>query len=132
MKDYQKALKSYKQSKIISAPLEENMIILTEKALSTIKIANDAINMKLLVVQNRNLQTAQECILQLMTFIMINVEKGKELIAVYDYLNRQLIKANINSDKRILDEVSEVLQNQVNDWKIAKRYRGNRYRSNLI
>ncbi|MBP2241995.1 flagellar protein FliS [Cytobacillus eiseniae] len=132
MKNYRKALHLYNQTKIISAPLEEIMITFIDKAISLIKLGRDAIDTKDLVVQNQSLQVAQECVLQLITFVIIEEKQGEELIIIYDYLNRQLIKANLEGDQKILDEVSNILLEQKDDWEIAMRSRRNKYRRNFI
>lgn len=129
---HQKALNIYKQTSILSASTEKLIIKIIDKALTAIDHASNAIEANELVVQNESIQIAQECMLQLMTFIAGEDNEGEKIIILFDYLNRQLVKANMTKDQELLNEVTAFLLNQKEDWQMALENRMKKYSGNYI
>ncbi|KYD25403.1 hypothetical protein B4113_1810 [Geobacillus sp. B4113_201601] len=55
--------------------------------------------------RNRNLQKAQRIIQELMVTLNQKYEVAKQMMVMYEYMNRRLIEANIKNDISIVEEV---------------------------
>lgn len=67
--------------------------------------AKKAIDKKDIQEKNTNIQKAQAIITELMSTLKMEEAVSEQMLALYDYMNRRLIEANINNDTAIIDEV---------------------------
>jgi flagellar secretion chaperone FliS len=85
--------------------------------LKFIGLARTAIELKNTEDKNKNLLKAQKIIQELMVTLNMDLEISKSMMQMYDYINRRLIEANIQSDVVILDEVEDYVLDFRNTWK---------------
>lgn len=108
---------SYQQNAINTASPGELTLMLYNGCLKFIHIAKVAITEKDVEKKNSNLQRAQNIIQELMVTLNTELEVSKNMMALYDYLYRRLIEANIKSDAVILEEVEEFVTEFRDTWK---------------
>jgi flagellar secretion chaperone FliS len=108
---------SYQQNSINTASPGELTLMLYNGCLKFIRLAKTAIAEKNIEVKNTNLLKAQKIVQELMVTLNLDHEVSKNLMPLYDYLNRRLIEANIKSDSAILDEVEEFITEFRDTWK---------------
>lgn len=132
MKGRQQILRRYQQVSVLTASAEQLIIALIDEALSSIHTARQAMEKEEVAEQNQHLQRAQECVLQVIPFIEAGKEQGQALIAVYDYLNRQLVKANMANDRSALGEIADFLGKQKEDWQLALHRRRKKHTEDFI
>jgi flagellar protein FliS len=108
---------SYQQNAINTASPGELTLMLYNGCLKFIHIAKLAITEKDVEKKNSNLQRAQNIIQELMVTLNTELEVSKNMMALYDYLYRRLIEANIKSDAAILEEVEEFVTEFRDTWK---------------
>jgi flagellar protein FliS len=108
---------SYQQNAINTASPGELTLMLYNGCLKFIHIAKVAVVEKDIEKKNSNLQRAQNIIQELMVTLNTELEVSKNMMALYDYLYRRLIEANIKSDVAILEEVEEFVTEFRDTWK---------------
>jgi len=117
-----RALKAYSQINIEAAINSANpvqlIVILYDGALTAIATAQGQIQQNNYELKGGLISRAIEIIEALKT--VIDREKGGEiaenLIDLYEYINRQLMIANLKNDKNILDGVSKILLDLRGAW----------------
>ena len=82
-----------------------------------IKLAKKAITDKNVEEKNTNLIKAQNIIHEFMVTLNMDVKVSSELMVMYDYINRRLVEANVNSDLAILEEVEGLVTELRDTWK---------------
>ncbi|MFD1358951.1 flagellar export chaperone FliS [Fictibacillus halophilus] len=111
------ANKAYQNNSVQTASPGELTLMLYNGCLKFIGLARTAIEMKNTEEKNKNLLKAQKIIQELMVTLNMDLEVSKSLMQMYDYINRRLIEANIQSDVEILDEVEDYVLDFRNTWK---------------
>ncbi|WP_203363252.1 flagellar export chaperone FliS [Bacillus sp. REN10] len=132
MKEQQKAHQQYKQMSEQTAAPEEQMISLLQEAIKEVKKGKAAIHKEDRAKRNESLAQGQAYVLSLIPFINHKTEEGERLISVYGYINRLLIRANIESNQELLQEAEELLLRLQMDWAEALKFRRKQYVGDLI
>jgi len=110
---------SYQQNSVNTASPGDLTLMLYNGCLKFITLGKRAMENDNIQEKNNNLLKAQNIIHELMVTLNMDVAISKDLLALYDYLNRQLIEANLKNDPAILDEVTEFVTDFRNTWKEA-------------
>ncbi len=108
---------SYQQNSVTTASPGELTLMLYNGCLKFIVQAKKAIADKNIEAKNTNIQKAQNIIRELMVTLNMNQEVSQNMMSLYDYMNRQLIEANLKSDAAILDEVEGLVTEFRDTWK---------------
>jgi flagellar protein FliS len=99
---------------------ERLVILLYERARRDLAEARVAIVDRDHEARHRTLIHAQEIIEELAYSLQVDVWPGAEgLLAIYDYLLGLLMKANIGSDLRSLDEAAKLIGDLAASWREA-------------
>jgi len=110
---------SYQQNSVNTASPGDLTLMLYNGCLKFLHLAKKAIDDKDISARNTNIQKTQNIIKELMVTLNMDVAISKNLMALYDYMNRQLIQANINNDKSIIEEVESLVTEFRDTWKEA-------------
>ncbi|MGD6903061.1 flagellar export chaperone FliS [Bacillus infantis] len=108
---------SYQQNSVTTASPGELTLMLYNGCLKFILQAKKAIAGKNIEAKNTNIQKAQNIIRELMVTLNMDQEVSQNMMSLYDYMNRQLIEANLKSDTAILDEVEGLVTEFRDTWK---------------
>lgn len=87
--------------------------------LKFIKQAKNAIEQGNIQERNRNLQRAQDIVRELMVTLKTDTELGKNMLALYDFILRQLIEANMENNLEKLKIAEEFVTDFRDTWKQA-------------
>jgi len=121
MNPYTKQYDQYKQNAVMTASPETILIMLYSGAINFLLRAKMAIDENNIEDSHKYITKTEKIIRELIN--SLDMEAGGELAEnlsrLYDYLHRQLIKANINKDKAIIDEVLEHLRGLKETWEEA-------------
>jgi flagellar secretion chaperone FliS len=109
--------KAYQQSSLKTASPGELTLMLYNGCLKFIQQGKLAMQSKNIEEKNTNLIKAQKIIKEFMVTLNMDVPMSKDLMAMYDYLHRRLVEANMKNDPAILDEVSEFVTEYRDTWK---------------
>lgn len=108
---------AYQQTSVQTASPGELTLMLYNGCLKFIKLARKAIEEKNIEQKNMNLQKAQKIIQELMVTLNTDIDVAKNMMVMYEYINRRLIEANIQNDVAILDEVKGYVTEFRDTWK---------------
>lgn len=92
-------------------------MMLYNGCLKFIRLAKKGIENENIEQKNVNIQKAQNIINELMVTLNPEVEISNQMRPLYDYMNRQLIQANIKNDVEILSEVEGLVSEFRDTWK---------------
>jgi flagellar secretion chaperone FliS len=107
----------YKQNSVSTASPGELTLMLYNGCLNFLNKAKLAIRENNIQERNMNLQKAQRIIQELMVTLNQEYEIAKQMMVMYEYLNRRLIEANINNDLSIVEEVEGFVTEFRDTWK---------------
>ncbi|MGD6854744.1 flagellar export chaperone FliS [Bacillus infantis] len=108
---------SYQQNSVTTASPGELTLMLYNGCLKFINQAKKAIADKNIEAKNTNIQKAQNIIRELMVTLNMDLEVSQNIMSLYDYMNRQLVEANLKSDIALLDEVEGLVTEFRDTWK---------------
>lgn len=111
------AQNAYKQNSVTTASPGELTLMLYNGCLKFLHKAKLAIQEKNIQEKNTNLQKAQSIISELMATLNMDIEISKNMFALYEYMNRCLVEANIQSDITIIEEVEGLVTDFRDTWK---------------
>lgn len=113
----QNPYQSYQQNSVTTASPGDLTLMLYNGCLKFIMQAKKAIADKNIEAKNTNIQKAQNIIREFMVTLNMDLEVSENMMSLYDYMNRQLIEANLKSDIAILDEVEGLVTEFRDTWK---------------
>ncbi|MEK3857145.1 flagellar export chaperone FliS [Cytobacillus sp. FSL H8-0458] len=108
---------SYQQNSVNTASPGELTLMLYNGCLKFIHQAKKAIEEKNIEMKNTNIQKAQSIIQELMVTLNMDIEVSKNMMSLYDFMNRRLMEANIKNDASILAEVEDMVTEFRDTWK---------------
>ncbi|THE12354.1 flagellar export chaperone FliS [Bacillus timonensis] len=108
---------AYQANSVTTASPGELTLMLYNGCLKFIKLGRKAIEENNIQDKNTNLQKAQNIIREFMVTLNMDVEVSKNMMAMYDYMNRRLMEANLNNDLGILEEVEGLVTEFRDTWK---------------
>lgn len=111
------AQNAYKQNSVTTASPGELTLMLYNGCLKFLNKAKLAIQEKNIQEKNTNLIKAQAIISELMSTLNMDIEVSKNMFALYEYINRRLVEANIQSDVAIIEEVEGLVTEFRDTWK---------------
>ncbi|MEK4128747.1 flagellar export chaperone FliS [Solibacillus sp. FSL W8-0474] len=111
------AFNAYKQNSVTTASPAELTLMLYNGCLKFLTRAKKAIEEKNIEEKNTNIQKTQAIIAELMSTLKPDLEVSKQMLPLYDYMNRRLIEANINNDIALIEEVEGLVTEFRDTWK---------------
>ncbi|MBL6008049.1 flagellar protein FliS [Bacillus halotolerans] len=110
---------AYQQNSVNTATPGELTLMLYNGCLKFIKLASQAIENSDIERKNENLIKAQNIIQELNGTLNRNIELSGSMGAMYDYMYRRLVEANMKNDKSILEEIEGYVTDFRDAWKQA-------------
>lgn len=111
----------YKQNSVTTASPGELTLMLYNGCLKFLSKAKHAINEKNIQEKNTNLLKAQAIISEFMSTLNMDIEVSKNMFALYEYMNRRLVEANVKNDVVIIEEVEGLVTEFRDTWKEVLR-----------
>ncbi|AZB44511.1 flagella export chaperone FliS [Bacillus sp. FJAT-42376] len=108
---------AYQQNSVTTASPGELTLMLYNGCLKFIKQARTAMEQKQIEAKNTSLLKAQKIIQELMVTLNMELEVSKNMMSLYEYMNRRLMEANLGNDTAILDEVEGYVTEFRDTWK---------------
>ncbi|MCY8073024.1 flagellar export chaperone FliS [Bacillus inaquosorum] len=110
---------AYQQNSVNTATPGELTLMLYNGCLKFIRLASQAIENDDMERKNENLIKAQNIIQELNFTLNRNIELSGSMGAMYDYMYRRLVQANIKNDMSMLAEVEGYVTDFRDAWKQA-------------
>ncbi|MBU0567452.1 flagellar export chaperone FliS [bacterium] len=115
----------YRKAGISTASSGRLILMLYDGAVRFLKEAKNGLSEKKLDVANNNIIKAQNILTELMLSLNMDVgEIAQNLYSLYDFMNRELIKANAKKDEKPIDNVIKMLVELRSAWEVAVRETG--------
>jgi flagellar secretion chaperone FliS len=115
----------YQQNTINTSTPEDLTLMLYNGLVKFLKLGHQGIEEKDVPKSNNNLLKAQSIITEFMCTLDMKYEVSVGLMSLYEYMNRQLIEANIKKDKSIVEEILGYAEELRDTWtqamKLAKQ-----------
>lgn len=115
---YANAGNLYKSNEVLTASKKKLVIMLYDGAAKNLKLAKLAIEEKKIEKVNMLIIKTQNILVELMS--TLNFEEGGEiannLMALYEYMYQKTIRANIDKNSEILDEIIGYFQELSDTW----------------
>lgn len=111
----------YKQNSVTTASPGELTLMLYNGCLKFLTKAKQAISENNIQEKNTNLLKVQAIISEFMTTLNMNIEVSKNMLSLYEYMNRRLVEANIKNDIAIIEEVEGLVTEFRDTWKEVLR-----------
>ncbi|MEK4228447.1 flagellar export chaperone FliS [Solibacillus sp. FSL H8-0538] len=115
------AFNAYKQNSVTTASPGELTLMLYNGCLKFLTKAKKAIEEQDIQEKNLNLQKSQAIIAELMSTLNMDMEISKQMMPLYEYINRRLIEANLKNDVAIIVEVEGLVSEFRDTWKEVLR-----------
>lgn len=110
---------SYQQNSVNTASAGDLTLMLYNGCLKFLHLAKKAIEEKDINARNTNIQKAQKIVQELMVTLNMDIPISQNMMSLYDYMNRQLIQANVSSDISLIAEVESLVTDFRDTWKQA-------------
>lgn len=107
---------TYNNAQVMTAPPGELTLMLYNGAIKFLKLALTSMESQQIATANSNIQRAQDIISELMCTLNMDVEISKNLMALYEFMNRHLVQANVKKDAAMVKEVLELVEDLRNTW----------------
>lgn len=111
------AYNAYKQNSVTTASPGELTLMLYNGCLKFLGKAKVAIEEKNIQEKNYNIQRSQAIIAELMSTLNMDYDISKQILPLYEYMNRRLVEANIKNDATIIEEVEGLTTEFRDTWK---------------
>lgn len=115
---YANANNAYMNNQVMTASRTKLVVMLYDGAIRNLKLAKLAIGDKNIEKTNNSVIKAQRILSELMS--TLNMEDGgeisRDLMALYQYMHQRTIRANIDKNVEILDEVIGYLEELREAW----------------
>lgn len=107
---------AYKEQQILTAPPEKLILMLYNGCL---KFMNDTIS----AIQSKDIQNAhnyciraQDIVSELMSTLNMDFAISKELMTLYEYVNYQLVQANLQKNAQCVIDAKDIIINIRDGW----------------
>ncbi|MBU9722274.1 MULTISPECIES: flagellar export chaperone FliS [Bacillaceae] len=107
----------YKQNTVETKSPGELTLMLYEGCIKFIKRAEKAIDEGKVEDRNTNLIKSQNIIRELMVTLKTDSEVAKNMMQMYDFILSRLVDANMNNDKKALQEAETFVVDFRDTWK---------------
>ena len=107
---------AYKQQQILTAPPEKLILMLYNGCLKFMREAELAIADNDVQKSHNSLVRAQNIVSELMSSLNMDYPIAKELMALYEYVNHQLVQANLKKDAQLIDGARTVITDIREGW----------------
>lgn len=115
------ASQQYAQTKIMTASGGELVVMLYQGCIKFLRFSKKSIETNNYQQANEYLIRSQNIIMELLT--TLDAERGGEvaqnLAALYEYMYRRLVKANMDKDNEIITEIEEMMIDLLESWQEA-------------
>ncbi len=117
----------YSRDKVLTASPVELIIMLYDEAIKQLKVAELAIEEKRYDKANTSLQKTQDIVDELTKCLDLNVSIGKDLLEIYEFVCKSIIKINATKDKEKIAPIIDILTDLREAWIGVKQKAGSMY-----
>lgn len=114
----------YRQNAVLTADPGRLTLMLFNGAAKFARQALSCLEANDLPAAHQNMVRAQDILAYLLSTVNSEMEVGRNLASLYDYMYRRLVEANVKKDGAILQEVAGMLEDLGSTWREAVKMAG--------
>jgi len=119
---------AYRKQDILTASSVDLIIMLYDALKKNIVLGRRGIDKKDMQSSHKHLIKAQEIVSELINCLDMNYKISEELLAIYDFMLRNVEEANVHKDTAPLEPVVEMVESLREAWKeVSAANRGSMY-----
>ena len=120
------AAAAYHDNRVLTASPEELTLMLYDGSIKFCNLAMLAMEKNDIPTTNTNVLKAQKIIMEFRNTLNSKYQVAQDFDIMYEYIYRRLVEANIQKDKEILEEATDLIRDMRDTWKEAiKLAKGN-------
>jgi flagellar secretion chaperone FliS len=108
---------TYQNNSVTTASPGELTLMLYNGCLKFITLAKKGIQDHDIEMKNVNIQKAQNIVSELMVTLNMDMDVSKNMMSLYDFINRRLIEGNIKNDVEAIEEAEGLIIEFRDTWK---------------
>ncbi|PFG04673.1 flagellar export chaperone FliS [Bacillus sp. es.034] len=108
---------TYQNNSVTTASPGELTLMLYNGCLKFITLAKKGIQNHDIEMKNVNIQKAQNIVSELMVTLNMDMDVSKNMMSLYDFINRRLIDGNIKNDVEAIEEAEGLIIEFRDTWK---------------
>jgi flagellar secretion chaperone FliS len=108
---------TYQNNSVTTASPGELTLMLYNGCLKFITLAKKGIQDHDIEMKNVNIQKAQNIVSELMVTLNMDMDVSKNMMSLYDFINRRLIDGNIKNDVEAIEEAEGLIIEFRDTWK---------------
>ena len=108
---------AYRRQDVLTASSADLIVMLYDALKKNIILGRRGIEKRDIMAAHRHLMKAQDIVEELIGSLDMNYQISEELLAMYEFILRQLQDANIHKDKKPLEPVAEMVDSIRDAWK---------------
>ncbi len=109
--------KTYQNNSVTTASPGELTLMLYNGCLKFIGLAKKGIQDNDIELKNVNIQKAQNIVSELMVTLNMDMDVSKNMMSLYDFINRRLVDGNIKNDLGAMEEAEGLIVEFRDTWK---------------
>ncbi len=106
----------YVRHDVMMATPMELVVMLYTGCIKKLRLAQMAIGKKDYEAANNNLQKARDIVIELMMGLDLQYDIARDLMAIYDFVNRQIMRISASKDASMIDSVVEIMSGIRESW----------------
>ncbi len=106
----------YVKHDVMMATPMELVVMLYTGCIKRLRLGQMAIGKQDYEAANNNLQKAQDIVMELIMGLDFQYDIAKDLMAIYEYVHRQIIQANSSKEASIIDTLVEIMSSLRDTW----------------
>ena len=107
---------SYNNAQVMTATPGELTLLLYNGAIRFMKLALQAMEDKKVEQSHKNLIKTQDIIYELMSTLKMEYEISANLMALYEFMNSQLVQANVKKETKPVQDVLDLMTDLRDTW----------------
>lgn len=100
---------------MMATPMEL-VVMLYTGCIKRLRLSQIAIGKKDYEAANGHLQNAQDIVMELMMGLDLQYSIGRDLLAIYEFVHRQIISINASKDASKIDSVAGIMSDLRESW----------------
>ena len=106
----------YVRHDVMMATPMDLVVMLYTGCIKRLRLSQMAISKNDNETANNNLQKAQDIVVELIAGLDLQYGIARELMAIYEFVHRQIIRINASKDASMIDPVVEIMSNLRDAW----------------
>lgn len=110
------SFQQYVRHDVMMATPIELVVMLYSGSIKRLRLAQMSIGKKDYEAANKNLQKAQDIVMELIMGLDLQYDIAKELMTIYEFVHRQIVRINASKDAAMIEPIMEIMTSLRDSW----------------